>query len=257
MRHILIILILLALSASINAENIGYTNAVLADSPVGYWQLNESSGSTGYDSSSSGYNGTFVGGVTYSVEGPYTNVTAVTFNGNGYLNISESGSTNLDVSYLTMEAWINPGDVSGERMIMNKESTWEVAIRNGYLQSAFSSSWTWKGNYAIQTNTWTHIAVTYDGTTVRQYVNGVEVYSYSSIGALSKNDSDLRIGARGGDGGAASYFQGSIAHAAVFSTSLTGDQILDQYNAENVPEPSVIFMFTASLVGILLYKLKK
>lgn len=62
--------LLFALLALFPAAALGasYSAAVLADSPVGYWRLNESSGTTATDSSSGGHNGTIDGsGFTYSV----------------------------------------------------------------------------------------------------------------------------------------------------------------------------------------------
>ena len=36
----------------------------------------------------------------------------------------------------TIEAWFKPFDSQGERMILNKEDTWETANKDGLFQSA-------------------------------------------------------------------------------------------------------------------------
>ena len=49
-----------------------YDTEILADSPVGYWKLNETSGTTAYDSSGNGNNGTLHGGITLNQPGPWS-----------------------------------------------------------------------------------------------------------------------------------------------------------------------------------------
>src|SRR5689334_16044703 len=63
---------LLALSSitPTSVEGAGaYTNAVLADNPVAYYRMNESSGTLAVDSIA-GQNGTYFGGVTLGIQGP-------------------------------------------------------------------------------------------------------------------------------------------------------------------------------------------
>ncbi len=40
-----------------------YYSSILKDSPVGFWKLDESSGSTAYDSSGCGNNGSYYGNI--------------------------------------------------------------------------------------------------------------------------------------------------------------------------------------------------
>jgi hypothetical protein len=85
-----------------------YASTVLADHPLGYWRLGESSGTTAFDSSGNGHNGTYVGGVTLGVPGLIGNGdpdTAASFSGSGHVDL---GTLNLNLSTVTLEAWINP-----------------------------------------------------------------------------------------------------------------------------------------------------
>lgn len=46
-----------------------YSQAVLADSPLGFWRLDETPGAVAYDSSGNGNNATITGGVTLNQSG--------------------------------------------------------------------------------------------------------------------------------------------------------------------------------------------
>jgi hypothetical protein len=69
---------------------------------------------------------------------------------------------------------------------------------------------------------WSHLAATYDGTTVRLYVNGVQVSSEAASGAMTASTDPLRIGA--GEGGD-EWFDGLIDNVRIYSRALTQAEI--------------------------------
>src|SRR6185295_11995350 len=76
---------------------------------------------------------------------------------------------------------------------------------------------------AIPLNTWTHLAQTYDGSTIRLYVNGTQVASAARTGALQTTTSPLWIG---GNNPYGEYFQGRIDDARVYSRALSASEIV-------------------------------
>ena len=234
-----LLLLTILISSFVWADSISYENNVLNDNPVGYWKLDEGNGTNANDASGQGHTGVYHN-VAFSNSGPFADSNSsiqISSSNSSYVNISEAGNTSLDVSYITMEAWINPAQysVSHDRgMVINKEDCWEFGLEDnsGKVQSAlYTSSWAWRGNHSVSLNSWSHVVITFDGNRVRHYVNGNLVDWYDYSGTLAQRDTDLKIGARGGDSVGSSYFEGGIAQVAIYDYALSGTQIQNHYTA--------------------------
>src|SRR5690606_22256558 len=71
-------------------------------------------------------------------------------------------------------------------------------------------------------STWAHIAGTYDGTTLRIYVNGVEEASVAGPAAVALNDLPLTLGAEpGGSRG----FSGRLDGVAMYARALSPAEV--------------------------------
>ncbi len=80
---------------------------------------------------------------------------------------------------------------------------------------------------SLPLNTWTHLTVTYDGTTLRLYVNGTQVGSRAMTGALLTSTGALRIG---GNSIWGEFFQGRIDEIRVYNRALSAAEILADMN---------------------------
>jgi hypothetical protein len=76
---------------------------------------------------------------------------------------------------------------------------------------------------AIAANTWTHLAMTYDGTTMRYYVNGTQVATRAQTGAAATSAGLLRIG---GNSVWGEWFAGQIDEVRVYNRALTAAEIV-------------------------------
>ena len=78
------------------------------------------------------------------------------------------------------------------------------------------------GTSALPANTWTHLAETFDGTTLRLYVNGTQVSSMAKAGSIVTSTNALQIG---GDSLYGQYFAGLIDDVRVYNNALSQSQI--------------------------------
>ena len=78
------------------------------------------------------------------------------------------------------------------------------------------------GTATLTANTWAFLTETYDGSTLRLYVNGTQVASTPHTGAISTSTNPLQIG---GDSLYGQYFAGLIDNVRVYNVALTAAQI--------------------------------
>ena len=227
----------------------GYSNVASATTIttisglVAAYSFNEGTGTTVLDSSGTGNNGTITN-TTWVPSGKYGN--ALVFNGsNSLVTIPDTASLHLNAA-MTLEAWVNPSSVN---------STWRDVLYKGndnyYLEGTSSNNvpavgGTFGGANAnvfgtatLVANTWTHLAATYDGATLRLYVNGTQVSSTARTGNLATSTNPLQIG---GDSLYGQNFSGMIDEVRIYNVALTQSQIQSDMNTpvgSSTPAPSV------------------
>ena len=216
------------------------------NSLVAAYSFDEGTGATVTDASGNGNTGA-ISGATWST-GKYGN--ALTFNGTTALvTIPDSAALDLSTG-MTLEAWVNPTVVSSawrdviykgdEYYFLEATSTQgQVPCAGGTLgNTGIQATY---GTAALVPNTWTHLAATYDGTTLRLYVNGVQVSSAAVTGNIPTSAYPLQIG---GDNLHGQFFAGQIDDVRVYNVARTPAQIQSDMNtritvlpASGVPTP--------------------
>ena len=191
------------------------------------------SGSAWNDISGNNNNVTLINSPTYtSSDGG-----SIVFNG-----ASQYGTgTDLDVDYITIQAWVKSTGFGNNGYVVNKNyngATVPYSLSLGNTQFGTTNgigfySGTWYASLVntniMNTNTWYNITGTFDGTTLKYYVNGVlNSSSTPAVNILPKNDNPFTIGAYLND---SAYFIGNMSSVLMYNRALTDNEIVQNYNA--------------------------
>jgi hypothetical protein len=210
-----------------------YRDVVLDTSGLqSYWRLGEAAGGVAFDSKGT-VNGTYTNGVTLGAAGALTasGDTAASFDGtNDHVWLGDPAS--LKVANPSAEAWVKTSDADGIifRARFNGFHLW---ISGGKALFGYTDS-TGAGHTAtsvanVNDNVWHHLAGTYDGTTVRLYVDGAQVASVASTAALYYPGGGMAIGRDGDADG--NYLAGTIDEVAIYNRALTATEVKQHYDA--------------------------
>lgn len=198
---------------------------------ISEWKLNENSGTVAIDSK-----GTNNGTISNGTWGTGQSGSCLVCNGSS-TNVHVLNAANLNpVNAITMMAWaktsenkttkiLQKGDWDGHGIGQGKWDGWNVHIR---MADNTSKTIHW-GNGLPILNEWYHLALTYDGTILKMYVNGQLKNSLAVSGSLKVNTRDLSIGS---DNGAQKFFNGSIDEAKFFNAALTQTEIQANYEEQ-------------------------
>lgn len=187
------------------------------------------------DSSGSNNNATAVN--TSLVSGQFSGARRFT-GSNSYLQILNSATLN-PTNEISIEAWvkwnINPATGAQWAQIINKNVDDQYQIQHNSNNSAFE--------FALRTNTnrryvlsttvpqqgvWYHIVGTYNGASLRIYVNGTYENAVSLSGTILSSTTPVRIGSRTSND---RFFNGDIDEVAIYNRALSATEISSRYFA--------------------------
>jgi len=200
---------------------------------VGSWHFNEGSGSSTSDLSGNKFDGTITN-ATWDTGGKFGN--DLSYNGTS-AEVSAAGSVMSTVNNFTLEAWINPTNVTSEGEIIyngNDARGYGLIVLNGKLQALYGSVVYIDSGTSIPTNQWSHVVMTRDATTTRFYVNGVQSPNTSTAAPLSPNNY-FSIGHQP-QCASCRYFSGKIDETKIYSRALSGSEVALRYGTSGVPK---------------------
>jgi len=210
--------------------------AVLSRAPnnlglVGYWPMNEGVGTKAGDSSGQGNTGSITGATWTSGK----HGKALSFDGNDYINVSNSSS--LNSSLITVAVWVNPTSFANYKTIAIKttSSSWNDGwglfhytgandIRffiNGYNANYVSAN--------IPIGSWSHITGTFDGSLISIYTNGTLTATSTYSGSINTSSNILQIGS--GDIVGGGFWNGKIDDVRIYNRALTASEVAKLYKA--------------------------
>ena len=204
---------------------------------VGYWAMDETVGTTALDTGAAPANDAPTAGSPSFVAGKVGN--ALRLNGTSeYASTPDEAS--LDVTKaITMAAWVRPGRYATQDLIAKDI--------NGSIDGYQLSLATTKGDDSSQRafvrfneaangdglrvnastmypidGSWQHVAATYDGTTIKLYIDGVLEGSMPWTGTIASNATALGIGAQSNN---TRWFQGDLDDVRLYNRALSAGEI--------------------------------
>jgi len=216
-----------------NATNT-FVRVINGNSPVkGSWHLDEGSGTTAYDRSGNGNNGTLYNSPTW-VDGKFGK--ALSFDGsNDYVQTPIISNTLTD---FTMEAWVKASSVPGDRRIVMGSgwnyNDWYIGINLSSNTGAPARKWLfWVANNSqiayvaapdeIVAGEWYYMVATYQGTTGKFYINGNYIGSFTFTRTTDSNPFQI------GRSYSGEYFNGLVDEVRVYNRALTSAEVSDLY----------------------------
>ncbi len=244
---------------------ITFASEVLTDGPIGYWRLGEAPGTaTAADASGNANTGTYSSmGIELGQPGFHGGDTAALFDGrNGRIVVPNSDV--LNPPNITMEAkvrWDGPNDY--QQRILEKSSFAELAqyglsiLPDGHVQveirtSAATTSVNVKSIGLAAQGAETHIVATYDGATIRIFLNGaLDPSETAAPGSISPKPPDPANPTASGVGIGNQIdrdrpFNGLIDEVALYPTALSAGRILAHYQSQFVTR--VVVQYAAKFV---------
>lgn len=200
------------------------------------------SGTTWTDVSGYGNNGTLVNSPTFSS----TNGGILGFNGSSsYVSIPDSAS--LRPANITVCTWaklssfnnpntgiiVKPQNSTPGGAWSNPYLSWMIRVEDsGFtLSVAMGSSTTYyaaRNAYGFSTNVWYFFTLTYDGTTLKGYVNAVPISSLTQTTTINYTTNPVQLAAMNYS---LEYLNGNIALTQIYDRALSQNEIARNFNA--------------------------
>ena len=236
-------------------------SALAQSGPVGYWKLDDGTGTSVADSSGGSHTGTFVNSPTWTATGRING--ALTFGGTTAA-VSVPGTGNLADLYLTgmsISAWIQPTSAGGggKGRILDK-AYW--MLRMGSANTLEFIADQWSTTFAQRTSTatigtsWQHVAVTWTGsqtgTNIHIYINGV-LADGASVNAAGTASSDAGLALKIGNNTSGNRgFAGSLDDVRIYNRILTSTEIqaLADGTAPGTPGTPTLSGITSSQITV-------
>lgn len=197
---------------------------------IGYWKFDDGSGSTALDSSGYDDHGSLVNSPTWST-GQVAG--ALTFSGGSKVSIPDAPVLS-PIDGISMSAWVKTTTNASREVIVSKtaggNNTWLFEISPSDCGSAKLHFFVVTGGAghdfcsttALSTDTWYHVAATYDGATAKIYINGVQDGSLSIAGAIATNALPVIVGNWGDSD---RPWEGQIDDVRLYSRGLLGEEV--------------------------------
>ncbi len=206
----------------------GIVHADIYDGLIGWWMLDEGTGTIVADSSGAGHDGFFVDSTPEWVPGMYG--TALEFDGTDKVEIPDHPDFHL-TDAMSVALWMQPQadqTSSAKLFIKQKSGQYPYSLQfddaaQGLFATVYASTrYDTAPHIPNFPGEWAHMCFTYNGSVLILYKGGEEVASVNTSGRLQQNNLSLSIGCR------LDYdqnFNGIIDDVRLFNRELSPEEI--------------------------------
>lgn len=224
-----------------------YASEVLADSPFGYWHLDETSGTTATDSSGNGNHGTYTGTLALGAESLIGGTGASVTLGGGYVQL---GTYNFNGTAGSLEAWVRP-NAYGLQFVVGAESGGSPPSQAFHLRLDSTGGTDGDPVATVRTSAFEgvgaglvtplncpplHLVGVFESSQLKVYTDGVLRGTLNTAGSsISCSGIPFRIGSN--PSWASQELYGEIDEVAIYQTALSAARVWAHYAAANPPAP--------------------
>lgn len=219
-----------------------YRSTILADSPVAYYRLGESSGTTASDETGS-YDATYTNSPTLGEDGVISGDASTSVSLASASNQYAEIDSNLSITAypFTIEAWVKTtatADSTVGSFVVNTTNNQMFALRvdasgYAYTYARNTSGVLAESTTAVNDGDWHHIVAVFAASNDRTiYVDGYAEDTHTAAVTLPAINR-FSIG-RMGDTSPGSYFNGTVDEVAVYDTALSASTIASHYSSGRI-----------------------
>lgn len=214
------------------------SESILASSPLAYWRLGETAGSTAADQTGR-FHGQYTGGVSLGESGALVGDadTAARFDGTtGYTRVPYNVALNLSNGF-SVEAWIKPSSIAGQSIILGNHAGpagYALGIFEGRPTFTTYGILDYRSQPLLQVGQWYHLAVAFDASNDASfYVNGEFVETVAGNNGANSSGNPLFLGASPNVAATGPFeaFNGVLDEVAIFGRVLSTIEIRAHYAA--------------------------
>ncbi len=222
----------------------------LTGSPTGlvaYYYMSNGSGTTLTDNSGNSHSGTFTGSPDWINSGSFSGSrNCLDFDASSSTYVRIADNSTLDItSAMTLEAWVYPTSYQDWDRIITKNwfedkdpwLTYALILTNDddglesgdFVITISGTDYSVISSDDVPLNSWTHIAGTWDGSTMKIYINGYLVNTTNNVtGSINSTSDDVTLGKN--DNNAYNNFNGKIDEARIWNKCRTQQEIRENMN---------------------------
>ncbi len=223
-----------------------FNNVTFNDGLVGWWNLDETAGTSAADSSGYGHTGTHTNTPTISTDVPtvnFANSRSLDFNGTTqYVDLGTAPFINTEFAdKITLSAWAKPANLTNSGTIIGKsfdtnhsspfyhwnlfQTGSQICFRVGSTNICSATS--------TLTTSWQLITGVYDGSNMYLYRNGTQVATTAKTGNVGNGLQSARIAGRDTPGaGLSEYFAGKIDDVRIYRRALSSGEVTTLSNGD-------------------------